>query len=196
MPGLQQGSDRHGGRRRAGTVLCTVPRRQRRSSGQRPRRGSRRLRIGYQHGRHRGRGNPRQRWTGGHELLSVATREGAEAIVATAIEHFEGPCTVDDAGILRDGAFHKMTDENWDAVIKVHFYGGYHVTRAAWPHLREQKFGRVVMAASTSGVYGNFGQANYGAAKLGLVGLINTLAIEAHSTGIPRMRSLRWRPPG
>jgi NAD(P)-dependent dehydrogenase (short-subunit alcohol dehydrogenase family) len=110
---------------------------------------------------------------------SVATREGAEAIVWTAIEHFGAVHgVVNNAGILRDGAFHKMTDEDWDAVIKVHLYGGYQVTRAAWPYLREQKFGRVVMATSTSGVYGNFGQANYGAAKLGLVGLVNTLAIE------------------
>jgi NAD(P)-dependent dehydrogenase (short-subunit alcohol dehydrogenase family) len=110
---------------------------------------------------------------------SVATREGAEAIVATAIEQFGAVHgVVNNAGILRDGAFHKMTDENWDAVINVHLHGGYQVTRAAWPYLREQKFGRVVMATSTSGIYGNFGQANYGAAKLGLVGLVNTLAIE------------------
>ena len=83
-----------------------------------------------------------------------------------------------NAGILRDGTFHKMTFENWDAVLKVHLYGGYNVIRAAWPHFREQSFGRVVVATSTSGLFGNFGQANYGAAKLGLVGLINTLAQE------------------
>ena len=110
---------------------------------------------------------------------SVADAEGAENIVTTAIDEFgkiDG--VVSNAGILRDGTFHKMTFENWDSVLKVHLYGGYNVIRAAWPHFREQGFGRIVVATSTSGLFGNFGQANYGAAKLGLVGLINTLAQE------------------
>ena len=110
---------------------------------------------------------------------SVAEPEGAENIVKTALEEFgkiDG--IVSNAGILRDGTFHKMTFENWDAVLKVHLYGGYNVLRAAWPHFREQSYGRVVVATSTSGLFGNFGQANYGAAKLGLVGMINTLAQE------------------
>jgi NAD(P)-dependent dehydrogenase (short-subunit alcohol dehydrogenase family) len=110
---------------------------------------------------------------------SVATSEGAEALVQTALDTFGAiHGLVNNAGILRDASFAKMTLEQWDAVMQVHLYGGFHVTRAAWPRFREQGFGRIVMAASTSGLYGNFGQANYGAAKLGLVGLVNTLAIE------------------
>ena len=110
---------------------------------------------------------------------SVAESEGAENIIKTAIDEFgKVDGVVSNAGILRDGTFHKMEFANWDAVLKVHLYGGYNVIRAAWPHFREQSFGRVVVATSTSGLFGNFGQANYGAAKLGLVGLINTLAQE------------------
>ncbi len=110
---------------------------------------------------------------------SVADAEGAANIIKTAVDEFgkiDG--VVSNAGILRDGTFHKMTSENWDAVLQVHLYGGYNVVRAAWPLFREQSYGRVVVATSTSGLFGNFGQANYGAAKLGLVGMINTLAIE------------------
>ncbi len=110
---------------------------------------------------------------------SVAEPKGAENIIKTALDEFgKVDGVVSNAGILRDGTFHKMSFENWDAVLKVHLYGGYNVIRAAWPHFREQSFGRVVVATSTSGLFGNFGQANYGAAKLGLVGLINTLAQE------------------
>ncbi|MCV7250617.1 SDR family oxidoreductase [Mycolicibacterium fluoranthenivorans] len=110
---------------------------------------------------------------------SVADESGAAAIIDTALNEFGAVHgVVSNAGILRDGAFHKMTADSWDAVQKVHLYGGFNVIRAAWPHFREQKFGRIVVATSTSGLYGNFGQANYAAAKAGLVGLINTLAIE------------------
>ena len=110
---------------------------------------------------------------------SVADADGAANIIKTALDEFgKVDGVVSNAGILRDGTFRKMSFENWDAVLKVHLYGGYNVIRAAWPHFREQSFGRVVVATSTSGLFGNFGQANYGAAKLGLVGLINTLAQE------------------
>ncbi|GAC1402821.1 MAG: SDR family oxidoreductase [Mycobacterium sp.] len=110
---------------------------------------------------------------------SVAEPEGAGNIIKTALDEFgKVDGVVSNAGILRDGTFHKMEFASWDSVLKVHLYGGYNVIRAAWPHFRENSFGRVVVATSTSGLFGNFGQANYSAAKLGLVGLINTLAQE------------------
>ncbi|MFC5061800.1 SDR family NAD(P)-dependent oxidoreductase [Actinomycetospora atypica] len=116
---------------------------------------------------------------------NVADEAGGARVVADAVEAFgriDG--VVANAGILRDGAFHKMGEADWDAVLKVHLYGSFHVVREAWPHFREQRHGRVVVATSTSGIYGNFGQANYGAAKGGLIGLVRTLAIEGGRYGI------------
>ena len=128
---------------------------------------------------------------------SVATTEGAEAIVRTALDEFGAiHGLVNNAGILRDASFAKITPVEWDLVVKVHLYGGFNVTRAAWPHFREQQYGRIVMASSTSGLFGNFGQSNYGAAKAGLAGLVNTLAIEGgrsniHTNAIAPMAATR-----
>jgi NAD(P)-dependent dehydrogenase (short-subunit alcohol dehydrogenase family) len=110
---------------------------------------------------------------------SVATPEGGEAMVAAALEAFGRiDIVVNNAGILRDKAFHNMTPDLVDVVIDVHLKGAFNVTRAAWPHRRAQNYGRVVNTSSSSGILGNFGQANYGAAKMGLVGLTRVLSIE------------------
>lgn len=110
---------------------------------------------------------------------SVATAEGGKAIVQTALDAFgRVDIVINNAGILRDKSFHNMTPDLWQAVIDVHLTGAYNVTQAAWPLLREQSYGRVISTASGAGVFGNFGQANYGAAKMGLVGFTRVLAQE------------------
>ncbi len=109
----------------------------------------------------------------------VDTTEGAEAMVETALDSFgRVDIVINNAGILRDVSFAKMSVSDWDDVIRVHLTGSMNVTRAAWPHLRAGAYGRVVNTTSAAGLYGNFGQANYAAAKLGLVGLTKTLAQE------------------
>jgi NAD(P)-dependent dehydrogenase (short-subunit alcohol dehydrogenase family) len=116
---------------------------------------------------------------------SVATPEGGAAIVQTAIDAFGRiDIVVNNAGILRDKSFHNMTPDLWGPVLDVHLNGAYHVTSAAWPHMREQAYGRVVCTASGAGIFGNFGQANYGAAKMGLVGFTRVLAVEGASKNI------------
>jgi len=116
---------------------------------------------------------------------SVATSDGGEAIVQTAIDAFGRiDIVVNNAGILRDKAFHNMDDEMVDAVLAVHLKGAFNVTRPAWRRMREQSYGRVVNTSSSAGILGNFGQANYGAAKMGLVGLTNVLAIEGERYNI------------
>jgi len=116
---------------------------------------------------------------------SVADGDGAAAIVGRALEHFgKIDILVNNAGILRDVSFAKLTPQDWEAVRQVHLDGTLNVTRAAWPHLREAQYGRVINTTSASGLYGNFGQANYSAAKLGIVGLTRTLAVEGASKNI------------
>ena len=116
---------------------------------------------------------------------SVAEAEGADAIVKTALDAYGRiDVVINNAGILRDVSFHKMTVEQWDIVLAVHLRGTMLVSRAAWPHLREQGYGRIVNTSSAAGLYGNFGQASYGAAKLGIVGLTKALAQEGFKKGI------------
>ena len=110
---------------------------------------------------------------------SVATPEGGEAIVKTAVDAFgRVDIVINNAGILRDKTFHNMTPELLNPVLDVHLKGAFHVTRPAWIKMRENGYGRVVNTASSAGVLGNFGQSNYGAAKMGLVGLTRVLAQE------------------
>lgn len=116
---------------------------------------------------------------------SVATAAGGRAIIDTAMDAFgRVDILVNNAGILRDQAFHKMDDEAIDAVIDVHLKGALHVTRPAFAIMREQGYGRIVSTSSASGLFGNFGQANYGAAKAGLAGLTRVLALEGAGRGI------------
>ncbi|TMQ87485.1 SDR family oxidoreductase [Actinomadura soli] len=110
---------------------------------------------------------------------NVATPEGAESIVQTALDAFgKIDILINNAGILRDRSFKNMTPDEWDAVIAVHLRGSFLVSSAAWPHLRENGYGRIVNTSSPAGLFGNFGQANYATAKMGLVGFTKTLAHE------------------
>ncbi|MBU1181528.1 MAG: SDR family NAD(P)-dependent oxidoreductase [Proteobacteria bacterium] len=110
---------------------------------------------------------------------NVATPEGGERIVKTALDAFGRiDILINNAGILRDKSFIKMEPDNWKAVMDVHLSGAYNVTRPAFSAMKENGFGRIVMTTSAAGLYGTFGQTNYSAAKMALVGLMNTLRLE------------------
>jgi len=110
---------------------------------------------------------------------SVATMAGGESIVKTAMDTYgKLDILINNAGILRDKSFMKMTEEEWDLVMNVHLKGAFCVTQPAIKIMKANNYGRVVFTASISGLYGNFGQTNYGAAKLGLVGIMNSLKLE------------------
>ncbi|MDO8300804.1 SDR family NAD(P)-dependent oxidoreductase [Lacisediminimonas sp.] len=110
---------------------------------------------------------------------SVSERSGAARIVESAIDAFGRiDVVVNNAGILRDRMFHKMSEEEWDSVLKVHLYGSFHVSRAAASYFKDQQSGCYIHMTSTSGLIGNLGQANYSAAKLGIVGLSKSIALD------------------
>jgi NAD(P)-dependent dehydrogenase (short-subunit alcohol dehydrogenase family) len=110
---------------------------------------------------------------------SVAEWNAAQKIVQCALDNFGRiDLVVNNAGILRDGIFHRLSPEDWTAVLGVHLFGSFHVSRAAAPHFRKQESGAFVHMTSTAGLIGNFGQANYMAAKLGIVGLSRAIAMD------------------
>ncbi len=116
---------------------------------------------------------------------SVSTPEGAKSIIDDAVKAFGTVhILVNNAGILRDKTFKKMELADWDIVMDVHLNGTAYVTHAAWPIMIDQNYGRIVFTSSTSGIFGNFGQGNYGAAKMGMLGLMNVLEKEGKSKNV------------
>ncbi|OYN76211.1 SDR family NAD(P)-dependent oxidoreductase [Mycolicibacterium sphagni] len=118
-------------------------------------------------------------------LDSVADRAGAANLVSNTISEFGRlDILINNAGILRDSTFHKMSDEQIDAVLDVHLRGAMWISRPAFAHMREQGYGRILVTTSAAGLFGNFGQANYCAAKAGLVGFARALAQEGRKKGV------------
>ncbi|MBO6565618.1 MAG: SDR family NAD(P)-dependent oxidoreductase [Pseudomonadales bacterium] len=116
---------------------------------------------------------------------SVSDKAGAQSIIDDAVSAYGTvDILVNNAGILRDKSFKNMEMGDWDIVMDVHLNGTAYVTKAAWPIMYEKNYGRIVLTSSVSGIYGNFGQANYAAAKMGMVGMMNVLSIEGLSKNI------------
>ena len=117
--------------------------------------------------------------TAGANYDSVATPEGGEAIIQTAIDNFgKADVVINNAGILRDKTFAKLEPQDLEAVVDVHLKGAFFVSQPAFRVMKQNGYGRFLFTASAAGIFGNFGQTNYGAAKMGLVGLSNVLSLE------------------
>ncbi|KAF2815412.1 Fox2 protein [Mytilinidion resinicola] len=110
--------------------------------------------------------------------VTLSVEKGEQVVKAVVDAYGRIDIIVNNAGILRDKAFSNMTDEAWESVVAVHLGGTYRVTKAAWPYMLKQKYGRIVNITSTTGIYGNFGQSNYAAAKAGILGFGRSLALE------------------